>query len=417
MSDADPPPFPAWPHPPGSPGVLLGSSQHGESIRGLPLLPVTVIGPTGSGKTSRVAAPILAEWPGPAVLLSVKTDLIGTVYRARRRHGPVWLLDPEDTLPDRTRAARFDLIASLSSLSDAQDLAAVLLDSGGADGLREGRFWTELAQNWTAPILFAGARRGLDIGQIVDLAMRDRSSRAEQLVAESEDPIAVRMLRSVLDLEARARTSVMATVCQALRVFNRPGVVRTTTGSDFTLDQLLTEPSTLALTLPAFRMRQVAPLFSAVLTMLWSRLQDRTARGIVGRPLLLLVDEAAHVPDVSRHMLEWVTTGRGLGVQVVTLWHDLAQLSARYRAELSTLVNNSGSLLFLAVGRDPDGREFLERCAATSDNATSLHEQLATTGNVVFTQGRCAPLQLRGPLPTGDAFSPDPDRCRRPDRG
>ncbi|GGN73391.1 hypothetical protein GCM10010112_42640 [Actinoplanes lobatus] len=372
-----------------SAGLELGLSLQGQAIHAPPMLPVTVIGPTGSGKTTRVAAPILADWPGPAVVLSVKADLIGAAYPARRRRGPVWLLDPEDALRAGDEAARFDLTAWIASLADAQDVAAVLLASGGADDVREGRFWSELAQNWTAPILFAGARSGLDIGQIADLAMRDRSAHAERLVAESGDPIAIRMLRSVLDLEIRARTSVMATVCQALRVFNRPGVVRAATGSDFTLDQVLDGTATLAMTLPAFRMRQVAPLFAAVLTMLWSRLQTRA----VNEPLLLLIDEAANVPGVADQMLEWVTTGRGLGVQVVTLWHDLAQLTARYGVERSTVVNNSGSLLFLGAGRDPDGREFLDRFAGAA-----LHDRLATTGNVVFREGRCEPLRLRAPV-------------------
>lgn len=401
MAAGAPSAFPAWGTPgAGVPGVLLGRSPRGHAIHAPPLRPVTVIGPTGSGKTTRVTAPILAEWPGPAVVLSVRTDLIGLAHPARSRRGPVWLVDPEGALPAGVAAARFDLTAWVTSLADAQDVAAVLLDSAGPDGSRGGRFWAELAQSWTAPILFAGARSGLDIGEIADLAMQDRSTRAERLVAQCGDPIAIRMLRSVADLEARARTSVMATVCQALRVFNRAGVVRATTGSDFTLDRVLDESATLVLALPAFRMRQVAPLFAALLTALWARVQARAARVAPSRPpLLLLVDEAAHVPGVTAPVLEWVTTGPGLGVQVVTAWHDLAQLTARYGAERSTLVNNSGSVLFLAAGSDPDGREFLERYAAASGaEGASVHEQLEVTGNLVFTAGRCEPLQLREPV-------------------
>lgn len=392
---------------------MLGRRRDGHEVRSRPLLPITVVGPTGSGKTTRFAVPTLTDWPGPAVVVSVKADLLAGAYAPRRRRGPVWVLDPECALGGRFPTSRFDLAAWTTSLQDAQDVAALLIDAGGADGLRDDRFWYHLAQTWTAPTLFAGARAGLRFDEIVDIIMEDRSVRSEALVAQTGDAIAIRMLRSVFELEDRARTGVLATVTQALRVFNRPGVLAATVAGDFSVDDVLDEDCTLAMTLPGFRMREVAPLFAAVLSRIWARLQARAARGgPPARPVLLLVDEAAYVAGITGHLLEWVTTGRGLGVQLVTLWQDVGQLTARFGPERSTLINNTGAALFLDPGCDPDGVEYLARLRRAA--VPRERREPGSGTNLLFHGGRCDIVSLPGE-PAGErglSRATDPVRGR-----
>jgi type IV secretory pathway TraG/TraD family ATPase VirD4 len=385
------------PAPPSAPSVLLGRRADGTPLRSTPLRPITVIGPTGSGKTRWFAAPTMVDWPGPAVVVSVKADLLAAAYAARLERGPVWVLDPEDALGGRFPTARFDLASWTTSLQDAQDVAALLIDAGGTGGLRDDRFWYQLAQTWTAPVLFAGARAGLRFDEIVDVVLEDRSVRAEALVAETGDPIAMRMLRSVFGLEDRARTGVLATVAQSLRVFNRPGVLAATAVEDFAVDDVLDRDCTLAMTLPGFRMREVAPLFATVLTRIWERLQARAARGTTSeRPLLVLVDEAAHVAGVTEHLLEWVTTARGLGVQLVTLWQDVTQLVSHYGQECSTMINNTGSALFLDPGCDPDGADYLARLRRAAWPPERARAARPERRNLAFHGGRCDVVSLPG---------------------
>jgi hypothetical protein len=162
------------------------------------------------------------------------------------------------------------------------------------------------------------------------------------------------------------------------------------------------------MTLPGFRMREVAPLFAAVLTRIWGRLQIRAARGIpADRPLLVLVDEAAHVAGVTEHLLEWVTTARGLGVQLVTLWQDVTQLVSHYGRECSTLINNTGSALFLDPGCDPDGAEYLARLRRTAWPPERERTAWPERRNLVFSGGRCDVVSLPGePDNVADGGSP-----------
>ena len=62
---------------------------------------VAVIGPSQCGKTSNVVCSIL-EWDGPAVLSSVKSDLLALTAVRRNQLGEVWVFDPLNELDAKT---------------------------------------------------------------------------------------------------------------------------------------------------------------------------------------------------------------------------------------------------------------------------------------------------------------------------
>ena len=70
---------------------------------------IAVIGPTGCGKTSEFAIPGVLDWVGPAILLSVKRDLMDSTIERRRKLGKVRVFDPGGFLrenPNEAAAAR-----------------------------------------------------------------------------------------------------------------------------------------------------------------------------------------------------------------------------------------------------------------------------------------------------------------------
>ena len=86
-----------------------------------------------------------------------------------------------------------------------------------------------------------------------------------------------------------------------------------------------------------------------VLRAVLDRAYDRVAR--TGRPLdpplLVVLDEAANiapVPDLDA----LAATAAGHGIQLVTVWHDLAQITARFGPRATTVVNNHRAKLFLS---------------------------------------------------------------------
>src|SRR5690349_15208356 len=76
-------------------GTYAGRTFASEDFR-----PVLVLGPQRSYKTSGFAIPAILDWCGPAVVTSVRTDVIDQTLRWRRRGGEAMIFDPAGVLKD-----------------------------------------------------------------------------------------------------------------------------------------------------------------------------------------------------------------------------------------------------------------------------------------------------------------------------
>ena len=87
-------------------------------------------------------------------------------------------------------------------------------------------------------------------------------------------------------------------------------------------------------------------------------------------PLLVVIDEAANVAPLA-DLDELASTAASHGVQLITVWQDLAQLNARYTTRAASVINNHRAKLF---------------CSGISDVATLEHAgQLAGEADVLST--------------------------------
>jgi type IV secretion system protein VirD4 len=91
---------------------------------------VALIGPSRSGKTTAAVGGIL-EWRGPAVLSSVKADLLSTTYAWRARQGKVLVYDPTGTTGVPT--ASWSPLREAASVLGAQRAARSLCDAAPRD--------------------------------------------------------------------------------------------------------------------------------------------------------------------------------------------------------------------------------------------------------------------------------------------
>ena len=74
-------------------------------------------------------------------------------------------------------------------------------------------------------------------------------------------------------------------------------------------------------------------------------------------PLLVVLDEAANIAPLS-DLDALASTAAGHGMQLVTIWHDLAQITARYGPRATTVVNNHRAKLFLSGISDPSTLDY-----------------------------------------------------------
>jgi len=92
---------------------------------------VIAIGPSRSGKTRSLLAGIGA-WDGPAILSSVKTDLLAATYPSRSARGDIKVFDPSGVAGHRS--AQWTPLDQARSLVGAHSIAKGLVDATPSTG-------------------------------------------------------------------------------------------------------------------------------------------------------------------------------------------------------------------------------------------------------------------------------------------
>ncbi len=369
---------------------------------------VLVVGPTQSGKTSGLAIPAVLDWTGPVVATSVKDDVATVTMPYRSSVGPCWIFDPSASSGLAGRS-RWSPLSACSSWSAAQRVATWLVDATPArNGLADAAFWYAAAAKQLAPLLLAAARQDLGMAAVVEWTNTgnfDDPSRILWMAAEGE---AAQALTACAGRDDRIRSSVSTTLETVLAPFEDPQVADSTVASDIDPAELLGRRGTLYLCGPSHEQQRVQGLFATLV----SALIDEAVRqvGRSGRaldpPLLLVLDEATNIAPI-RDLDTLASTGAGMGIQLVTVCQDLAQLSARYGAERArTIANNHRAKLLLSGVSDLTTLDLISGLAGeTAIRQHSLTHDLQDgrrTRSTATVFRRLAPSDELRRIPPGD---------------
>ncbi|MGE0308079.1 MAG: type IV secretory system conjugative DNA transfer family protein [Acidimicrobiia bacterium] len=347
---------------------------------------VAVIGPSRSGKTVNVIAGLL-EWDGPAVVVSVKRDLIDATESARSARGEARVFDPTGVsgVPAR-QLARWSPLRAASTSRGAQKAATALAASIPRSGVEGGGdYWVKQAEILLAGLLGAAAldptRTMVDVAhwvftkdipakgapnEIIDILKRarDEGGAAEREAAGA----AMLQLDAVWKMDERVRSSVYATVQTVVQAWLEPAVELSATLDDphserfVDLDWLTADgtANTLYLVAPLDDQRRLAPVLGGLLGDLKDQAYQRDVAGrSLRRPLLMVVDEAGNMP--LAWLPEVAATCAGIGVLLVTIWQSKAQLDAAYgRLSDSVLTNHLTKIIFSGCS-DPATLDYVSR--------------------------------------------------------
>jgi type IV secretion system protein VirD4 len=364
---------------------------------------VIVFGPTQSLKTSGFAVPALLEWSGPAVAASVKTDLVDHTISFRRASGEVQVFDPAGSTG--LASAWWSPLASSRTWPAARRAAAGLTEMARSSvgTMADGDFWYATATKMLAPLLFAAASGGCDMGDVVRWVDTHEEAEVLDLLGAAGVPEALHAAWSVFGKEERQRSSIYTTVETVLEPFAL-GAPPTPEGAERSAvdpARLVDGNNTLYLCAPAHDQRRLAPLFVSVVRQTVEHAYDRVTltHGPLDPPLLVVLDEAANIAPLA-DLDTLAATAAGHGVQLVTVWHDLAQITARFGPRATTVVNNHRAKLFLSGISDPSTLEYASRLIG--DEEVLLP---ATTRG-----GQHGPSTTRSPTTRGLA---PPDALRR----
>jgi type IV secretory pathway TraG/TraD family ATPase VirD4 len=147
------------------------------------------------------------------------------------------------------------------------------------------------------------------------------------------------------------RGSVFGTAETLLDVFGDPVIAQSAEGCDLDVDALLTGANnTLYLYAPASEQERLRPLFELLVSVVINRAEELAAAqpdGTLNPRLFVCLDEAGNCAAIKK-LPQLATTGRGQGIQLLTVWHDEAQLAYCYGRRAATVLNGHRAKLILS---------------------------------------------------------------------
>jgi type IV secretion system protein VirD4 len=352
-----------------------------------------VVGPTQTGKTSGFAIPAILEWQGPVVATSIKTDLLRETLAARSAlsGARTFVYDPTGAtgLPS---AGWTPLMQSLD-WQGAQRVSEWLVRGARTSSASNeaADFWYGATAKLLAPILLAAACSGGSMAQVVAWVDSQEDGAVTRALEANDEEEALNAFEAIALWDERTRGSVYATAQTVLIAYVDPGVLASALTAELRAAELLDGAwNTAYLCAPAHEQRRLRPLFATLVQEIVAHAYDHTAE--TGKPLdpplLLVLDECANIAPL-RDLATLASTGAGQGIQLVSVFQDMAQIYAVYgRDHAPTIVSNHRAKVILSGISDPQTLEYIARLLGDEQvpfmSSTSSAQGRSTTESVSY---------------------------------
>jgi type IV secretion system protein VirD4 len=375
-----------------TPGRLSLGIVDGRLVAAEPRQSVIVVGPVQTGKTSGFAVPAILEWKGPVVATSVKTDLMRETFIAREQLGRVWIYDP--TGSTGMPSCGWTPLSSCSTWTGAQQVAAWLVAAAhrGNAGVENAEFWYAAAAKLLAPVLFAAATSDATMADVVRWIDAQEQEEIFAALDEAGEDAAVTAFQASSQRDERTRSGVYTTAETVLAAYTDPGVLASALTSELRAARLLDGGShTAYLCAPAHEQRRLQPLFATLVQEIVARAYEQSAE--TGKPLdpplLVVLDECANIAPL-RELATLASTGAGQGIQLVSVFQDMAQINAVYgRDRAPTIVSNHRAKVILSGIADAQTLDYVARLLGDEEirqtsSTTGAEGRRSTTHSVAY---------------------------------
>ena len=254
-------------------------------------------------------------------------------------------------------------LAGASSWNAALQTAQRMASAGETDTstVKGGSFWSQAAEQRLAPLLYAAARTGRKMGEVVrwvygqggaelDRIMHQLVDRTHDAAERADAQHAHDAHLAFTQLAGETRGSIEGTAQILLSAYRSPTVVRSADGTDITGQRLLAEENTVYVISDSRRSKLLRPILIALLTELLDHAYE-TANNSPGRrlatPLLVCLDELGNAVPLP-NLAELASTAASHNIQLISIFHDIAQARTRYRDQALTVINNHRARLLLS---------------------------------------------------------------------
>jgi type IV secretion system protein VirD4 len=355
-------------------GVLIGRAVPS----GLPVAcsaedSVMLLAAPRQGKTSSVVIPWLHSWPGPALVTSIRPDVLLATAIPRRTRGPVAVMAPTGmiTWPDRLS---WDLASGCASFDKARARADVMVTVGKsteASDSTDGGYFAMSATNLLAAWLHAAALSGGTARDVLRWAFDERLDDPIRILGSSScaaDGTAA-MLDALYRLPAdTTRASLWTTAQTAVAPLLAPAARDTfipPPGSATDLEAFLRAGGTCYLMADERRATALAPVVSAFaddLIETAKQVADGLPGGRLDPPLMLALDEVANIVPLPQ-LPALMSFAGGTGLFVVAVLQSMAQARNRWGHDAAAMLWGAATVKLVLGGLAGEDLEEISRLA------------------------------------------------------
>lgn len=334
---------------------------------------VALLAAARSGKSSQFIIPALRSWSGPALVTSVRADVLLATAIPRREKGPVLVMAPTGAIswPDQLR---WDLTSGCGDFTKARARAGVMTvvgkGPGSGDSTSEG-FFAMSATNLLAGWLHAAALSGGSANDVLRWAFDDRLDEPIRILGEHPDavPGGAAMLDSLYRQSPEStRPSLWATAQTALAPLLSPdarAVFTPPAGESVDLAAFLRERGTIYLLVSEQRASALAPVIAAFVDELIETakaLADTMPGGRLEDLLGLFLDEVANITPLPE-LPSLMSYSGGTGIFVVAVLQNRAQARKRWGPEGADMLWGAATTKLILGGLSGPELEDISRLA------------------------------------------------------
>jgi type IV secretion system protein VirD4 len=368
-----------------------------------------VFGPNGSGKTTSLIVPNVLDWQGPVVMTTAKAQDLEPICAARAAAGPVWVIAPGGA-PGHT-VVGWSPIAASSDDETADRMAEWMVESSGMNTDPKARPWNAQARKYLKGLLLAAHLSGGGVEQWTQWIYSGERVRdtVEDILRSAGHDATAQEYASTWQIHEEGKGSVLFTALGLADTYSRPGVRAAAEASGFRVEELFDRSGTVCIVTPSAEGDRFAPYFTTLVSAVIHAAETRAAEagGPISPRLLMALDEAGNVFRYPRlpHLL---TTSRGNGVQLLLVYHDIAQVEHLYggREVARTVLSNAKMRMLLPGVGDLDTLRYWSELMGRT--RTQTHgETYGEDGRRSRSRNEhaddLAPLHLLQQLPDGEA--------------
>lgn len=323
-----------------------------------------VVGGSRSGKTSRLVANMVDAWPGPAVVTSVRADLLDATASARP--GPVYVYDPTNHLGDHPLAVGFDPTAGCADLRVARLRTSSLVHSAKLGvGVTDGGFWREACAACLRVFFVAAALGDHSIADVRRWIAGADIRPAQAIFDRFPDAVPADWrdeLTRHMTSPDRTRMGIVQQMLASLGSLVDPQVVRTSCPRQnglpvFDPGRFLDEGATVYIIGPGEEQKAIGPLIAAFVEDITLHAYRRAAVSPHRRlnPALgLFLDEAANIAPLPT-LPGLISAGGGSGIATWAVLQSLHQARHQWGRDVADAMLDAAPVTVIFGGlNSPD---------------------------------------------------------------